>query len=102
MLKKIVIFILLIGITGCASTNKNNASGSNNLFAKISNGMSINQVHDLIGEPTSSDIRTTKGSLFSFVAHYITTEYYKGEGRIIFNSRLKVMEIKYDPSEDGH
>lgn len=80
-------------------------------FAKVQVGMSMQQVHDLIGQPTDSYNRMT-GKMF--IPFYFGSdavrmeELYKGEGRITYTgvgatgASYNVYQITYDPSEDGY
>lgn len=80
-------------------------------FAKIQPGMSMKQVHDLIGQPTDSYNRMT-GKMF--IPFYFGSdavrmeELYKGQGRLTYTgvgatgASYNLYQITYDPSEDGY
>ena len=75
-------------------------------FAKISIGMSMKHVYDLIGPPTDTKSYTTGKSFipFYFGSDRVRIEaLYKGMGRITFTGRSQtVYRIVYDPSEKGY
>ena len=114
-------------LTGCSSTSGSqysDTSGSrpgsiigtipdDSKFAKISIGMSIRQVTDLIGPPTDQKVYTTGKA---FIPFYMGSDivrhesFYKGEGRIIYTGGAgligggvnSVYTIIYDPDESGY
>ena len=117
--------ILVAGASGCKTTSsaestpkseapskKEKAAAkapsnipSNSPFAKIQMGMQQAQVEDLLGPPTSTRVFPSgKG----FIPFYYgpdtvrTGDFYKGLGRIVFSGAHIVVEISYDPSEDGY
>lgn len=74
-------------------------------FAQVRMGMPRAQVDDLIGLPTSTRVFPSgKG----FIPFYYgpdtmrTAASYKGLGRIVFTGDQAVVEIEYDPTEDGY
>ena len=74
-------------------------------LAKIQMGMQQAQVEDLIGQPTSTRaFPSGKG----FIPFYYgpdtvrTGAFYKGLGRIVFSGARIVVEVEYDPTEDGY
>jgi len=78
---------------------------ANSPFAKIQMGMQQAQVDDLLGPPTSTRVFPSgKG----FIPFYYgpdtvrTGAFYKGLGRIVFSGAHIVVEISYDPTEDGY
>lgn len=78
---------------------------ANSPLAKVKMGMPRAQVDDLIGEPTSTRLFPSgKG----FIPYYYgpdttrTGAFYRGLGRITFSGTDKVVQIEYDPAEDGH
>ena len=74
-------------------------------LAKIKMGMRQAQVEDLIGQPTSTRVFPSGKS---FIPYYYgpdthrTGAFYKGLGRVVFSGADKVVEIEYDPTEDGY
>jgi hypothetical protein len=84
---------------------------SDSKFNKISLGMSMQQVSDLIGPPTDTKSYITGKT---FIPFYFGSDgarietLYKEEGRITFTGGAgfggvyKVHRIEYDPSEDGY
>ncbi len=76
-------------------------------FAKISIGMSMQHVFDLIGRPTDIKYFMTGKSFIPFYhgSDSVRAEaLYKGLGRIIFTGRSAktVYRIVYDPNESGY
>gem|GEM_PF-6075267 len=83
---------------------------SNSTFAKITTGMSMREVYDLIGQPTSAKLYGTKNTLFPYYMGDDQARFdarYRGEGRISFRGagpagcKLRVFEIQYDPNDSG-
>ena len=73
-------------------------------FAKIREGMGQGQVMDILGPPKDQEAYTTGKQWipFYFGSDVVrTVYYYKGLGQIHFN-RGRVIEIMYDPKEDGY
>ena len=109
MLKRMIVFVLFVGIMGCASTKTSNTSGQNippsSNFSKISVGMSHRQVQDLIGTSTDMKAFPTPKSFnpLYFGSDTVHMLYlYKGEGSIEVDHDDMVVEITYDPSESGY
>jgi hypothetical protein len=81
-------------------------------LAKVSKGMPDDQVREVVGTPTSTNHYPTGKGWIPFYGWwggdgYRTEWIYKGKGRVVFNqrpfsSRLKVIRVLYDPSEDGY
>lgn len=81
-------------------------------FSKITKGMPDAQVRDILGTPTSTNSYPTGKSWIPGYGWWGTDGhrwewFYKGKGRIVYNtkwfsSRLKVIRVLYDPSEDGY
>jgi hypothetical protein len=76
------------------------------LFKKISIGMSMRHVTDLIGPPSDTKQYMTGKN---FIPFYMGTDtvrleaIYKGEGRITFTGRpLRVYQIINNPNESGY
>lgn len=74
-------------------------------FSKIKMDMGSKQVTDLIGYPGDRrHFRTGKG----YIPFYHGKDtgrwvyYYKGQGRVTFGGNDRVVEINYDPTEDGY
>lgn len=76
------------------------------LFKKITIGMSMRQVIDLIGPPCDTKQYMTGKNFIPFYTGTDTVRLeviYKGEGRIIFTGRpLRVYQIVTDPNESGY
>jgi len=73
-------------------------------LAGIKEGMGRGQVMDILGPPKDQEAYSTgKGWIpFYFGSDRVRTVlYYKGLGQIHFN-RGRVIEIMYDPTEDGY
>lgn len=76
-------------------------------FSKIGLGMTLNHVTDLIGQPTDREIAPTGKAFAPFyfgTDRVRMTAYYRCSGRIIFGGlgTQQVLEIEYDPTEDGY
>lgn len=113
--KKLVILyfivIFIVATIGCAS-NKSSEGGrgepanipTESRFSKLKLRMGEKQVHDLIGKPNDTVVRTTGKQ---YIPYYLggdytrVIEYYKGEGRIYFGKGILLL-IEYDPTEDGY
>lgn len=121
--KILAIFVPLMFLAGCASTNNNPGASSalpesriegnipvNAPFAKIKLGMSQGQVHSILGQPTDSKVYQTGKMWIPFYFGsdtHRTEELYKGVGKITYTGmgiggiNLTVFKASYDPSEDG-
>ena len=117
--------ILVAGASGCKTTSsaesapkseapskkeKAPAKASANIpadspLAKIQMGMQRAQVEDLLGPPTSTRVFPS-GKGFIPYYHgpdtYRTGYFYKGLGRVVISGGNIVVEISYDPTEDGY
>ncbi len=81
-------------------------------LSKVQRGMPDDQVRDLLGTPTSTNHYPTGKGWIPFYGWwggdaYRTEWIYKGKGRVVFNqrpfsSRLKVINVLSDASEDGY
>ena len=74
-------------------------------LAKVKMGMQRDQVYDLIGEPTSTRVFPSGKSFIPFYYGpdtHRTAGFYKGIGRVVFSGANIVVEIEYDPTEDGY
>jgi hypothetical protein len=81
-------------------------------LAKIQKGMPEDQVADVLGTPSSTNHYPTgkqwiPGYDWWGGDAYRTEWIYKGKGRVVFNkkpfsSRMRVIRVLYDPSEDGY
>jgi len=74
-------------------------------FSRLRKGMGQNEVIHRIGRPSDrSAFITGKG----FIPFYYgsdrsrTVYYYRHQGQLEFNSRGRLVEIKYNRSEDGY
>ena len=73
-------------------------------LAKIKEGMGHQQVMDILGPPKDQEVYTTGKQWipFYFGPDVVrTVYYYKGLGQIHFSAG-RVLEIMYDPKEDGY
>jgi hypothetical protein len=112
-------------LIGCSSGNSSGGSSAapaatqpaavpippDSPFAKVKNGMSMEQVDATIGPPTTRrEYQTGKGWIpYHFGGdNRRITGYYKGIGTITFSSDSQfssgysVMEVDYDPTEPGY
>jgi outer membrane protein assembly factor BamE (lipoprotein component of BamABCDE complex) len=74
-------------------------------LAKVKMGMQRAQVDDLIGQPTSTRVFPSGKAFIPFYYGPDTVRtgaFYKGLGRVVFSGAHQVVEIEYDPSEDGY
>ena len=68
-------------------------------------GMQRAQVDDLIGQPTSTRVFPSGKAFIPFYYGPDTVRtgaFYKGLGRVVFSGAHIVVEIEYDPTEDGY
>ena len=74
-------------------------------LAKVKMGMQRAQVDDLIGQPTSTRVFPSGKAFIPFYYGPDTVRtgaFYKGLGRVVFSGAHVVVEIEYDPTEDGY
>jgi len=74
-------------------------------LAKVKLGMQRAQVDDLIGQPTSTRVFPSGKAFIPFYYGPDTVRtgaFYKGLGRVVFSGAHQVVEIEYDPTEDGY
>ena len=74
-------------------------------LAKVKMGMPQAQVYDLIGQPTSTRVFPSGKSFIPFYYGpdtHRTGAFFKGIGRVVFSGADQVVEIEYDPTEDGY
>jgi hypothetical protein len=80
-------------------------------ISKVRSGMSMEQVIELVGPPTSTSARATGKAFVPFYHGGDASRliaFYKGQGRIIFNrhsrydSTLRVLEVQYNEAEIGY
>jgi len=74
-------------------------------LAKVKMGMQRAQVDDLIGQPTSTRVFPSGKAFIPFYYGPDTVRtgaFYKGIGRVVFSGAHIVVEIEYDPTEDGY
>jgi outer membrane protein assembly factor BamE (lipoprotein component of BamABCDE complex) len=118
-----------LSLAACASTGGNGSSASEGSSAKststkaprgvappkssplarVSLGMTPDEVRQKIGSPTSEQSYVTGKAWIPFYYGPDTarTDWkYKGQGRVVFSRNqysgsVKVIRIDYDPSEDG-
>ncbi len=73
-------------------------------LAKVKEGMGMQQVTDILGPPKDQEVYATGKMWIPFYFGSDTHRYvlyYKGLGQIHFSAQ-RVMEIIYDPTEDGY
>lgn len=74
-------------------------------FAQLRYGMGTKEVIDLLGPPTDSDGHITGKAFNPFyygTDTHRTKMFYKGQGRLIFNSRGRLLEIQPNADERGY
>jgi outer membrane protein assembly factor BamE (lipoprotein component of BamABCDE complex) len=74
-------------------------------LAKVKMGMPQAQVYDLIGQPTSTRVFPSGKQFIPFYYGpdtHRTGAFFKGLGRVVFSGADQVVEIDYDPTEDGY
>lgn len=117
--------LLVAGASGCRTTSSSEGGAkkaapakreksvkkapvnipANSPLAKVELGMKRAQVDDLIGEPTSTRAFPSAKAFNPFYYgpdNIRTGAFYKGLGRIVFSGAHIVVEIEYDPTEDGY
>jgi len=109
--------ILLILLMGCASTASGPAPKSEvqtpsttvpatSKFAQLQIGMSRTEVHAKIGAAGAFKIIPSGKAWIPFyygADRTHTVEYYKNEGRLVYSGgNDQLIDIVYDPSEDGY
>jgi len=112
-----LVLLLIIGLIGCATnTSKSKPTPEpktpaavvppTSKFAKLEIGMARPQVHEKIG--AASDFKTIVSGK-AWIPFYHgpdttrTIDYYKKEGRLVYsNGNNRLIEIVYDPDEDGY
>ena len=74
-------------------------------FAQLRYGMGTAEVEDIVGPPTDADHRIT-GKVFNPFYYGTDTNrqtwFYKGEGRLVFNSRGRLIGARYDSGDRGY
>lgn len=93
-----------------AAKPKASGSGKNSIDI-VREGMSMQEVYDLIGQPTATTAHQTGKAWipFNFAAKDIarTILLYKGQGRVVcshdgYSSTSRVLEVIVDPGETGY
>lgn len=112
-----LVLCLIIGLTGCASNHSQAKSTPEpkapstvvpptSRFAKLEIGMARPQVQEKIG--VASDFKMiVSGKAWIPFYHGSdrtrTIDYYKNEGRLVYsNGNNRLIDIVYDPDEDGY
>jgi hypothetical protein len=120
----VVALFFLIGVAGCASHTAQSKPAEaqpaaakpapapavplpkTSIFNKIQVGMAKAEVHQKIGAPTDYKVVMSGKAWIPFYYRGDTTrtvEYYKKEGRLLYsNGNDRLIEIIYDPNEDGY
>ncbi len=106
-----VVLALVLGLAA-SSFAQDAEPPAGHAFSKIQLGMPDAQVRDILGTPSSTNSYPTGKGWIPYYGWWGTDAhrwewFYKGKGRIVFNtrwfsSRLKVIRVLYDPSEDGY
>lgn len=105
-----IAFLVLFGSLGCAAKRQSRVEDQKSIpehskFRKIQVGMSYRQVENLIGIGSDYDVNVTGKAYNPFyfgTDNTHTVWYYKGEGRIEVDNDNIVVEVEYDPEEDGY
>jgi len=74
-------------------------------LSRVKMGMQRGQVDDLIGQPTSTRVFPSGKAFIPFYYGPDTVRtgaFYQGLGRVVFSGANIVVEIEYDPTEDGY
>lgn len=123
----VVALFFLIGFAGCASNTAQSKPAEakpaaakpaaatpaptvqlpkTSIFNKVQVGMAKAEVHQKIGAPTDYKVVVSGKAWIPFYYRGDTTrtvEYYKKEGRLLYsNGNDRLIEIIYDPNEDGY
>ncbi len=97
--------------TSVQTGQPSSGTAGNATFDRISNGMSMEEVFALLGQPTATTSRITGKAWAPFYYGGDTTRMfalYKGKGRIIFSNASRytpvwrVIEVVSDPAESGY
>ena len=112
------LMVAAIGSVGCKSDDSAGSSApkgdtlvrgepipEGHAFAKLTRGMGTGEVRDLVGSPTDEGGNITGKTFNPFYYGTDThheTWYYKGQGRLTFNSRGRLIEVRYNPDERGY
>lgn len=128
MNRKICKSILVVGLIGlvsaCASNSETKSTTQSQAeqqiignipagspFSKITIGMSLKQVHDIIGEATDSHSYTTGKAFIPFYYGSDTNrleELYKAQGSLTYTgsgiggTNFKLYRVVYDENETGY
>jgi outer membrane protein assembly factor BamE (lipoprotein component of BamABCDE complex) len=113
--------ILVAGAYGCKTTSSAESGSTKEAPAKskpapanipadsplaqVKMGMPRAQVYDLIGQPTSTRVFPSGKAFIPFYYGpdtHRTGAFFKGLGRVVFSGADQVVEIVYDPTEDGY
>ena len=106
--------VVTVALTSCASTPEPGPPPipASTPLAKVTEGMGVKEVGDLMGQPTDQKESITGKSFnpFHFGGDNVRmTWYYKGIGRIIFSDSgflgaegMRVRKVEYDPGETGY
>ena len=123
--KFILVLLCLFFLTSCAGTGGPRESNDeakepatqklpippNSPFAKIKKDMGSKQVIDILGPPKDQEAYATGKAFIPFYFGSDTSQlvfYYEGLGQIyfsgggVFGGSGRVIEIVYDPTEDGY
>jgi hypothetical protein len=107
---------LIVALGGCASRRQEAPAPApaaqpipaGSPLAKITPGMGMKEVTDILGQPTDTNTHITGKA---FIPYYFgedraeTIAYYKGLGRVIYstaNGSPRVSSVQYDPGETGY
>jgi len=119
-MNKIVLSFLLVFTlfytTGCQHHNNpqvkkkthkkyNRKIPSKSKFSRVKKGMGQNQVIHLIGQPTDRGSHVTGKAFMPFYYgsdRYRVVFYYRHQGTLEFNTRGRLVAIKYNRKENGY
>jgi hypothetical protein len=112
-----LVLFLIVGLTGCASNTSKAKPASEpkapstvvpptSKFAKLEIGMARVQVQEKIGTANDFKVIVSGKAWIPFYHGPDTTrtiDYYKKEGRLVYsNGNHRLIDIVYDPNEDGY
>lgn len=100
------------GSASSATASQGSKKGSGKGLDVVREGMSMQEVYDLVGPPTSSSAHPTGKAFipFNFKGSDTVRSYalYKGKGSVVFSkdshysNSMRVIEVHIDPNESGY
>jgi peptidoglycan hydrolase-like protein with peptidoglycan-binding domain len=73
-------------------------------MAQVQAGMGEGQVNSILGVPSDTEVYATGKTFIPFYFgrdHVRKRHYYKGQGSVVMGGNQRVVEVIYDPTEDG-